>query len=234
MGLSMRKTLSLWLIAGASVMSIVTSAHATTQGLYGQYYQLPSWPTSVANAESMIAGAGGPTATFTANEVCFPTCGATAFDGTTTLDQLLAANASDVSANAVQNLNSHAIVLTGEVDVAQSGLQSFSLYSDDGSDLFVDGALVVNNDGVHPWAGVSATDTLSAGWHKIEIVQIEDGGYTGLTARMDGQYIGGSQVREAPLPPAGSTAGGLIVLVLGALWSLRSRRGMLEHGLVAP
>ena len=217
----MRKTLSRRLIAGASVLSIMTSAQAATQGLYGEYYQLPSWPTSVADAE--IAGLSGPTATFIANEVCFPTCNATAQDATTTLDQFLAANASDVSANSIQNLSSHALVLTGESDIAKSGSQSVSLYSNDGADLYVDGKLVANDDGVQTWQGVATTVSLSGGWHDIKIVEIEDGGYSGLTARMDGQYIGGSQVafNEAPLPPIGSTVGGLVVLVLGCLWCLR-------------
>ena len=186
----------------------MASALAATQGLYGEYYQLPSRPTSVADAE--IAGLSGPTATFIANEVCFPTCNATAQDATTTRDQFLAANASDVSGNSIQNISSHALVLTGESDIAKSGSQSVSLYSDDGADLYVDGKLVANDDGVHTWQGVSTTVSLSAG-------------YSGLTARMDGQYIGGSQVafNEAPLPPIGSTVGGLVVLVLGCLWCLR-------------
>jgi hypothetical protein len=222
----MRTILSRWLIAGASVLSIMTGARAATQGLYGEYYQLPSWPTSVADAKSQIAGLSGPTATFIANEVCFPTCNATAQDATMTLDQFLAANASDISANSVQNLSSHALVLTGEIDIAKSGSQSVSLYSDDGSALYVDGALVANDDGVHTWQGVSTSVSLSAGWHDIKIVEIEDGGYSGLTARMDGEYIGGSQVafNEAPLPPIGSTVGGLAALVLGCLWCLGPRR----------
>ena len=89
-----------------------------------------------------------------------PTCNATAQDATTTRDQFLAANASDVSANSIQDISSHALVLTGEIDIAKSGSQSVSLYSDDGADLYVDGKLVANDDGIHPWQGVSTTSVI--------------------------------------------------------------------------
>ena len=55
----------------------------------------------------------------------------------------------------------------GRVTAPKSGTYQFSLSSDDGSKLFVDNALIINNDGLHgarrytgPKAGVSAGQVL--------------------------------------------------------------------------
>ena len=45
----------------------------------------------------------------------------------------------------------------------------FSLYSDDGSKLFIDGKLVVDNDGIHAPRLEGGSVTLSAGRHPVEI-----------------------------------------------------------------
>lgn len=50
-----------------------------------------------------------------------------------------------------------------------AGEYTFYLNSDDGSKLYIDGGLVVDNDGLHPTQEKSATITLSKGVHMLDL-----------------------------------------------------------------
>jgi len=62
-----------------------------------------------------------------------------------------------------------AIRFRGELAVDTPGLYHFGLYSDDGSKLYIDGTLVVDNDGIHPAMGKKGSITLTTGMHPVEI-----------------------------------------------------------------
>jgi len=62
-----------------------------------------------------------------------------------------------------------AIVYTGKFWIEKPGEYRFSLLSDDGAKLRVDGKLLVNNDGIHRADAASAGATLSRGAHEIEV-----------------------------------------------------------------
>ncbi|KAL0041525.1 hypothetical protein WJX79_006292 [Trebouxia sp. C0005] len=63
-----------------------------------------------------------------------------------------------------------AAVFTGHIKLPVGGLWSFSLSSDDGSLLYIDGALFINNDGSHSATSVqSQSFNLTAGYHSIEV-----------------------------------------------------------------
>jgi hypothetical protein len=59
--------------------------------------------------------------------------------------------------------------ITGALAVPANGTYTFTLDSDDGSLLFIDGALVVDNSNPHSPTAISGTATLSAGTHPFEI-----------------------------------------------------------------
>ncbi len=59
--------------------------------------------------------------------------------------------------------------ITGFLQVTSEGLYSFTLNSDDGSLLFIDGTQVVNNGGVHAPRSMSGNATLTAGRHAFAI-----------------------------------------------------------------
>ena len=65
---------------------------------------------------------------------------------------------------------------TGSINVEKAGNHTFYLTSDDGSRLFVDGVAVVNNNAVQGATEKSATVSLTAGSHTIEVRYFE---YTG-------------------------------------------------------
>lgn len=62
-----------------------------------------------------------------------------------------------------------AIRYTGRVAFATSGTYTFRLKSDDGARLYIDGVLVVDNDGVHALQERTGTINLSAGPHDVVI-----------------------------------------------------------------
>ena len=78
---------------------------------------------------------------------------------------------------------------TGFVDVPASEVWAFTLSSDDGSQLWIDGKLVVDNDGLHSSSAKSGVAALEAGPHAIEIgwFNATGGAELALTWRAGGQ-----------------------------------------------
>jgi hypothetical protein len=71
--------------------------------------------------------------------------------------------------------------LTGWLAVAAGDTYSFSLNSDDGSMLYIDSALVVNNGGPHAPIITSGSSFLTAGVHPFSVEFFEDfGGPSGV------------------------------------------------------
>ena len=65
---------------------------------------------------------------------------------------------------------------TTTVSVATAGEYQFSTTSDDGSQLFIDGQLIVNNDGVHGARTVSGSAAMAAGAHSVVVTFFERAG----------------------------------------------------------
>lgn len=68
------------------------------------------------------------------------------------------------------------ISYTGFLPIEQPGRYSFRLASDDGSRLFIDDKLVIDNDGVHGVESKEATIPLGAGAHSIRVDWFEKSG----------------------------------------------------------
>jgi len=81
---------------------------------------------------------------------------------------------------------SFSLDLTGVLEVPRDGEWRFSTVSDDDSELFVDGRLVVDNRGEHPARERSGTVELTAGAHRIRVAYRQRGGGALLRAFWEG------------------------------------------------
>jgi hypothetical protein len=62
-----------------------------------------------------------------------------------------------------------AIDYTGRFWIEQPGTYQFSLFSDDGSKLYIDDRLIIDNDGIHPATACAGSADLSGGLHRIRV-----------------------------------------------------------------
>ena len=76
--------------------------------------------------------------------------------------------------------NRFAAIFEGAIYASGCGRYVFSLSSDDGSRLFIDGKLLIDNDGNHSMTEKEAAIALSAGLHDIRVEYYENEGEAGL------------------------------------------------------
>lgn len=88
---------------------------------------------------------------------------------------------------------------SGYVDIVNDGTYTFELTSDDGSKLWVDGELVVDNDGHHGMDAVEGSIDLIAGKVPIHLEYYENLGGAGLELRWEGPGIGKQIIPGASL-----------------------------------
>ncbi len=82
-----------------------------------------------------------------------------------------------------------ALIFHGTLKLPKEGRYIFHLRSDDGSKLYVDGDLIVDNDGIHPPEEKSANPKLLPGDHKLTVEVFNGGGGVELTVEMSGPGI---------------------------------------------
>ena len=78
---------------------------------------------------------------------------------------------------------------TGFLKVSNSGRYRLSLRSKDGAKLWLDGALVVNNGGIHPPRQQTRAVTLTAGLHTLRVEFFANTGISGLVLSWSGPRI---------------------------------------------
>ena len=79
-----------------------------------------------------------------------------------------------------------ALKYDGYIKIPNDGLYTFYTTSDDGSVIFIDGKIIVNNDGRHAPIEKSGMAELKAGYHKIELWYFQSGGGMELSASIKG------------------------------------------------
>ncbi len=75
---------------------------------------------------------------------------------------------------------------TGYVSIKVAGKYTFETASDDGSQLFVDGKMIVDNNGSHPVIQKTGSAELKPGMHKIVVTFFEGGGGEHLAVKYQG------------------------------------------------
>ena len=199
-------------IPSSALLSGVPTTAGT--GLTGNYYRLVA-PAANLSAAAAAAALMAPTAEFTAQTVCFPTCGATMQDGNS-ITSYIQTNGTLVSGSGF--LGASYTSFAGDLLISQAGTYSFSLYSDDGASLRIGGVTVIWMPTTQSWAGASGSATFSqAGLYPILVNEFDIGGYTGITLMEGYAAIPTSSLYgETAVPEPGTlslAATGLIGLV---------------------
>ncbi|HYK76633.1 MAG TPA: family 20 glycosylhydrolase [Daejeonella sp.] len=78
----------------------------------------------------------------------------------------------------------YGLILEGYIQIEEDGIYAFTTSSDDGSQLWIDGALVVDNDGRHTSFELTGATNLLKGLHKIQIRYFQAGGQSDLRVFM--------------------------------------------------
>ena len=81
------------------------------------------------------------------------------------------------------------------VRISERGVYRFYTYSDDGSQLYIDGKLIVDNDGGHSARRVEGKVALEKGFHELHLLYFED--YMGQELEVG---YAGRNVPETTLP----------------------------------
>jgi len=89
------------------------------------------------------------------------------------------------------------------LNVPQDGSYSLYLMSDDGSKLFIDGKLIVNNDGLHGYSWRGRRIQLTAGVHDIEVQYFEKTGRERLNLYWRGPNLGFQKISKQYLQSPG-------------------------------
>lgn len=98
--------------------------------------------------------------------------------------------AEDFDVHVARREHNMALKFEGFLNLPRAGAYQFHLHSDDGSRLWIDGKLVVDNDGVHAPDTKSATAELFKGTHKLVVGVFNAGGGVELGVEIEGPGMG--------------------------------------------
>jgi mono/diheme cytochrome c family protein len=110
--------------------------------------------------------------------------------------------------------NDYGIVFEGYFVIKKEGKYNFTLASDDGSKLFINDTLVVNNDGIHANTVKRGDTTLKAGVHKARVEFFQAGGGAELSCNINGPGVKNTSL--ATLLSANAEGAGKPLIVKGA------------------
>ena len=94
---------------------------------------------------------------------------------------------------------------TATLSLSQAGTYTFYTTSDDGSQLFINGQMVVDNDGLHGSREEQGNINLSAGTHDLVLTYFEKTGGSSLSAQIEGPSISKQALQSLLVPLDGAT-----------------------------
>lgn len=116
-------------------------------------------------------------------------------------------NISNLLLSMANRSEQYAINYTGFIDVPTDGFYTFYTTSDDGSKLYIDNVLIVDNDGLHGWGEKSGKIGLKAGKHAITVDFFQATGEKGIEVSYDGPGVSKKMIPSSVLYRISNTGG---------------------------
>ena len=92
-------------------------------------------------------------------------------------------------------VDNFAVRWSGYLSVTTGGSYTFFLGSDDGSQLYLDGAMVINHDGLHSYSTKTTLALeLVPGHHRLTVLYFEASGSSGVRLQYLGPDTGGQMI----------------------------------------
>ncbi len=107
----------------------------------------------------------------------------------------------------------YSINFTGYIDVPSDGQYTFYTTSDDGSKLYIDNNLVVDNNAIQPATERSGTIGLKAGKHAINVGYFQQGGGSVLSVSYSGPGVGKQVIPNSSLYRVSASSSNLLPAV---------------------
>ncbi|MFD0982068.1 VPLPA-CTERM sorting domain-containing protein [Tropicimonas aquimaris] len=180
----------------ALALSTGTAGAVTFQGEFWDTGAL----TGIADAQAAIAAS--PKALFTSSGIDYPNGDLnTLRSSSATVGQFLGVDAASLTGSASTSLATSVFRFTGQIYLS-GGSQTFSVSSDDGFWLDVDGIRVADFGSNRGFTTTTVIDSsFAAGFHDFELVYWENAGSAGIEAALNGATL-----EPVPLPASLSLA----------------------------
>ena len=101
--------------------------------------------------------------------------------------------------------NNFIVKFDANLHIEKAGKYTFYTHSDDGSRLYIDGQLVVDNDGVHPPTDKAGAVQLTAGDHPIIVTYFQEGGGYEFKTEWEGPGVSRQEIPRDVLYTVGGT-----------------------------
>jgi hypothetical protein len=171
--------------------------------IMGEFWDASASLSDLADADAVIA-AGPATATFDVSALDYPSGPDSVVVDTTTLSSCLGSDAGslDPASAGALDMTYSVFRFTGMLDLLP-GDQEFSVGSDDGFRLTIDGSVVSDLDGLRPYATTVVDADPGTGLVPFVLVYFENEGVTGVEFAIDGTIVAPFNTAvpiPAPLP----------------------------------
>jgi len=114
-----------------------------------------------------------------------------------TLQPIMSGVLKNIDISSKQGTDKYGFVFDGLVKAPADGIYTFYISSDDGSKLFIDDKVLVDNDGLHGMSEKSNEMPLAKGYHKIKVLFFEKTGGDDLQVEWKGPGF-----EKQGIPPA--------------------------------
>lgn len=89
----------------------------------------------------------------------------------------------------LKSRDAFALMFTGHILIEKPGNYTFHISSDDGSRFYIDGEMLIDNDGLHGMVEKRGTVNLTSGLHPVNATYFDNGGGDGLSMSWSGPGI---------------------------------------------